>query len=336
VLQHDELADLDPGSRRLELRSLVVSEVPATDVADVLEELVNHVDGFGPLAPLMNDETVTDIVINGPFEVWVDRGSCLERSDLVFEDETELLELIERLMGEAGGRVDPVTPIADVRLPDGSRFHVVLPPVAPRGPLVSIRRFPVAPFDLDSLQSLGMFDRREADLFRGLLGDRQTILISGATGSGKTTLLNALLSEIPADERVVLIEETSELRPVGAHAVSLLVRRPSIEGTGGIDQDALLKAALRMRPDRIVVGEVRGAESLTALAAMSTGHRGSMASIHASSPAHATRRLVSLALQAKGGPGEAALEAAVSDAIDAVVHLERRGGVRRVEEIVLA
>jgi pilus assembly protein CpaF len=333
VLAHDELADLSRGERRLRLRTLIAEELPALDPDAAAEIAEQDIDGYGRISDLMTDDSVTDVMINGPDEVWVERGALMERTDHRFGSGAELEGLIERLVGNGGGRIDPFAPIGDVKLADGSRMHVVLPPVAPSGPLVSIRRFPASSFTLSSLEAAGMFDSSQGRQLRDHVRDRRTILVSGATGTGKTTLLNALLGEVAGHDRVVIIEETPELRPRLPHYVSLLARNANVEGEGRVDQSDLLRAALRMRPDRIVVGEVRGAESLVALGAMSTGHEGSMASVHASSAAKAIGRMVELALQAAAPPSEASLTAIAGDAIDVCVHLERSGGVRRVGEI---
>jgi pilus assembly protein CpaF len=333
VLDKAELGELDPDTRRRDLAQLVSEEVDPRDVTRVLQELVDRIEGFGILTPLMEDPHVSDIVINGPYEVWVDRGRELEKTDVAFDDREELLTLILRTVGAGGGRVDAAAPISDVRLEDGSRFHVVMPPVAPHGPLVSIRRFPQAPLALPDLELRGMLDAHQASALRDLVAARRTIVISGATGTGKTTLLNALLSEVPCEQRILTIEETPELRVHGAHVASLVVRRASVEGVKEIAQEDLLKAALRMRPDRIVVGEVRGGESLTALAAMSTGHAGSMVTVHAPSANQASQRLISLALQAPSTPSEAALRRLVEEAVNAWVHIERVDGKRTVVEI---
>lgn len=333
VLQNDQLADLDPAERRLRLRALVAERVPESEVPALAAALADDIDGFGLVSNLMREEGVTDILINGPTQVWADRGSQLELTDARFEDARDLLAFVDRLVGAAGGRIDPGNPIGDVRLRDGSRMHVVMPPIAPRGPLVSIRRFAEKVLTLQALQRSGMFDEEAADAMRSFVREGKTILISGGTGSGKTTLLNALLGELSPSERVVIIEETPELEPLHVHAVSMLVRHANVEGKGGMDQETLLRAALRMRPDRVVVGEVRGPESLTALAAMSTGHEGSMASVHASSIDHAVDRMVALALQAPSAPSEGALRSSVEEAIDVYAHLERRDGERRLKDL---
>jgi pilus assembly protein CpaF len=224
--------------------------------------------------------------------------------------------------------------VADARLPDGSRMHVVLPPLAPAGPLVSIRRFPRRRFDLDALTTAGMLDQADADFLRSCVRNRISVAISGSTASGKTTLLNALLGVVDPGERIVLIEEIPELSPASGHVVSLVARFENVEGRGAVGLEALLRAALRMRPDRIVVGEVRGPEALVALGALSSGHEGSMVTVHAASATRVVERMVALALQGPSGAGEASLRRQFEDAFGAVVHLERTAEGRRVAEIM--
>lgn len=332
VLARPELADLDAVERRRAIRALV-AEAGVDEPATVAGELADFVDGYGPLTQLMDDDEVTDILVNGPFEVWVERRGALELSGLRFAGAEELQELADLLVARGGGRVDPSRPLGDARLPDGSRIHVVLPPVAPHGPLVSIRRFRRTPFTLAGLAANGMFDEGDERRLAHLVRERANIVAAGATGTGKTTLLSALLREVPLNERVVSIEETPELRVSGAHVASLLARPPNPEGHGAIELDELLRAALRMRPDRIVVGEVRGAEALTALSALATGHSGSMITVHARSAEDVIGRLVSLALGSPGAPSEGTLLRDVRAAFDVVVWLERQGGRRKVAEI---
>jgi pilus assembly protein CpaF len=333
VFRHDRIADLDRAERRLALRSLIAREAPA-ELPATLSRITDVVDGVGPLGDVMRDAEVTDILVNGPREVWVERAGRLERTEVAFRDRAELRAFIDRLFGEAGTRVDTTCPVADTRLPDGSRIHVALPPIAPKGPIVSIRRFPSIRFSLKDLVTAEMMtDEVGARLARAVT-DRRTIVITGGTGSGKTTLLNALFAHIGAAERVVVIEETPELAPSCPHAVSLLARSPNLEGAGAVDISTLVRTALRMRPDRIIVGEVRGPEALTALGAMSTGHEGSMITLHARSATDAVERMVTLSLQAGSGATEEALRRQVAHALDVLVHLERRGGIRRVAEVM--
>ncbi|MFN2389884.1 MAG: CpaF family protein [Actinomycetota bacterium] len=334
VYERDELAALDPPARRLALRALVAGAGPE-DAPQVLRRLVDEVDGFGILAPLIADETVTDVLVNGPDEIWVERAGALEHTSLRFRDPAALGALVNRLLSAAGARADSSHPIADARLPGGARMHVVLPPVAPAGPLVSIRTFPATPLTLEDLVARAMLTAEQGAALRTLVRARTSIAIGGRTGTGKTTLLNALLGELPSAERVVVVEETPELRPRCGHAVSLVTRVANVEGRGGIDLACLVRAALRMRPDRIVVGEVRGAEALPALSALSTGHEGSLLSVHARSAAQVLDRLVSLALEAGSPASERSLREIARASFGAILHLDRDGaGHRRVVEIL--
>ena len=333
VRDRDELADLDPASRRLALRELLTASEVSDDVGAALGELSDWIDGYGPLTGLMRDPTVSDILVNGPADVWVERRGRLEREHVSFSDPDELLHLIERWLGSTGARADTSHPIGEARLPDGSRLHVVMPPVAPHGPLLSIRRFPPDPYPLSELVRMGLLGAGHASFLREAVVARRTIVIGGATGAGKTTLANALLGCVPAEERVVIIEETPELKPAGGHWVSLVTRSANHEGAGALDQSALLRAALRMRPDRIVVGEARGPEVSVALQAMATGHEGSLLTVHARCAADVPARLIELALLG-GDTSERIVRGQVERSIDVVVQLGRRRGRRFLEEII--
>jgi pilus assembly protein CpaF len=334
VFGHDELAAMDAGERRLALRSLVSAEVDGSEIASTVAHLSDLIDGFGPLTELMRDDSITDVLVNGVAEVWVERSGTLEPAGVSLGDDAELRAFIDRMLGRVGARVDASHPITDARLEDGSRMHVVLPPVAPAGPMLSIRRFPRDRPGLNELVATGMLTDQIAGLLKGGVRARRTMVISGGTGTGKTTLLNALLGCIDANERIVTIEETPELRPDCSHVVSLITRAPNVEGRGTVDMSMLVRAALRMRPDRIVVGEVRGPEALDALAAMSTGHEGSMVTIHARGPRDALDRFVALGLQARSGAPERSVREQVDRAVRLVVHLERTPRGRRVADIL--
>ena len=335
VLDNDWLADLDPARRRLAVRDLLTPEERAgADAVGAVTEVSDHIDGYGPLTEVMTRPGVTDVLVNGPREVWVEQDGVLRDAGVAWEDEDALRSFVDRMLARGGAGVDPAHPVADARLPDGSRVHVVLPPVAPGGPLVSIRRFPTVRFTLGHLVAGGMLSRGDADQLAGHVSARRSLAISGATGSGKTTLLNALVALVGPEERVVTIEETPELGPFATHVVSLVARPPNLEGAGAIDLDALVRASLRMRPDRIVVGEVRGREAAAALAAMATGHEGSMVTLHARSADEAPARLAALASAATPNLDPATVEARVRRAVDVFVHVGKRGGVRRVEEIL--
>ncbi|MGH2734491.1 MAG: CpaF family protein [Actinomycetota bacterium] len=333
VAARDELADLDEAERRLALRSLFSSRVAPQDLAEAVATIADSIDGLGPITHLFEDDSVTDILVNGAGQVWVESDGELQRTPAFFASPAGLRNLVERVISHAGVRVDNAHPIADARLEDGSRLHVVLPPIAPQGPVVSIRCFPRRMPVLADLVAREMLTEDQAAVLRAGVEGRRSLLISGATGTGKTTLLNALLNCVPGSERIVAIEETPELRPDHPHVISLHARPPNLEGLGAVGLDQLVRAALRMRPDRIVVGEVRGPEALDALEALSTGHEGSMLTLHAHSPDDALERLVTLALSARTGPSEAALERRVLRSFHAVVQLARRDRVRRVVAI---
>jgi pilus assembly protein CpaF len=332
AFERDSLAELDPAARRLALRDLVHDHANEDDARRLLERLADTIDGFGPLTELMRDPSITDVLVNGPDEVWVEKRGHLERTPVAFEGLAALEAFIDRFVSTASTRVDASSPLGDARLPDGSRIHVVLPPIASK-PLVSIRRFPDRPMDMDDLVATSMLDRASAERLTAWVRERRNILISGRTGTGKTTLLNALLAEIAADERVVLIEETTELQPVDIHVVGLAARGPNVEGAGTVDLDALVRAALRMRPDRIVIGEVRGREALMALDALSTGHEGSLLTIHGRSCADALDRVASLASRASPAERLVGLRERVGSIFDVIVQLDRgpNGGRRLVE-----
>ena len=316
------------------IRSLVDREATALAHAD-REELVRLVAersfGLGPLEPLLADPAVDEIMVNGPGTVWVERGGCIEPTGVRFDDAAQLAHAIERILAPLGRRVDAAEPLCDARLPDGSRINVVIAPLALDGPVLTIRRFRRAGFTSDDLVARGTWTPSLRDFLRSAVAARLNVLVSGGTGSGKTTTLNALSSFIGASERVVTIEDTAELRLQQPHVVRLEARPPSVEGRGEVTIRALVRNALRMRPDRIVVGEVRGPEALDMLGAMTTGHDGSLCTVHAGSAEEALRRIETLALMADVGLPHAAIREQVAQAIDLVVQQARLpGGERRV------
>ncbi len=333
AFEHDELAMLDVAERRLALRTLFADDVPEADLAAAVDDVAREIDGFGPLTPLFEDPLVSDILVNGPDEVWVERAGRLVTTDVRFAAPEHLRAWTERMLGRAGARADASSPVADAALRDGSRIHVVMPPIARGGPVVSIRRFVMKRPSLESLVERRTMSADEASVLSAAVAEGASVVIAGATGTGKTTLLNALLTLVPSDERVVIVEETPELDVSGRHVVALTARPPNVEGAGAVPPDQLVRAALRMRPDRIVVGEVRGPEALVALAAMSTGHRGSMLTVHARSAHGALDRLTSLALEAASAAAETSLRQRFAQTVDLIVHLERAGSERRVSEI---
>ena len=321
--EHPELAELDPAARRVALRELTLA---VGGEARSAAALADEIDGWGPLTELMQDRDVTDVLVNSHDDIRVERAGKLERTQVTFDDTRHLRRCVQRWLGRAGERADASCPVADARLADGSRLHVVLPPVSASGPLVSIRRFPRC-FTLSDLEAAGFVDENQASFLRAAVKARRSIVVAGATGTGKTTLLNALLAELSEDERVVTIEEVREISVAGRHVISLAGRAANVEGQGSITLRDLVRASLRMRPDRIVVGEVRGAEVLDALDAMATGHKGSMITVHADSPGAVKDRLVSLAMH--GGEGsQTSLARRISAALDVIVYLEKIAGVR--------
>jgi pilus assembly protein CpaF len=329
------LVDMDVPLERTALvaaaESLLAEEAPlasptvAVDAADALV-------GLGPLEALLRDASVSDVLVNGPKRVWVEREGSLSLTAVTFPDDASVLAAVERVVSPLGLRIDRASPVVDARLPDGSRLHAVMPPVSIDGPVVAIRRFTQAVADLDSLVAAGGIDAAGARLLEAAVLERRNILVSGGTGSGKTTLLNVLSRAVPADERVVTVEDAAELRLAG-HVVRLEARPANAEGAGEILVRDLVRHALRLRPDRIVVGEVRGPEALDMIQAMSTGHDGSMSTVHANGPGEALWRLESLALSGERRVSHETVRRQLRSALDLVVQVERRAGRRRVRTI---
>ena len=313
------------------VRNILPLEAPLLDSA-ATTAVVDAVLGLGPLEDLLRDPDVSDVMVNGTGEVWVERSGTLERVDVAFSRPQELVAAIERMIAPLGLRLDPASPAVDARLPDGSRLHAIVPPASPDGPVLAVRRFSESVADLSGLIEVGAISAAGASLVRDLVAERANVLVCGPTGSGKTTFLNVLLHELPENERVVTVEDAAELRPVG-HFVRLEGRPENSEGEGEITQRQLLRHALRLRPDRIVVGEVRGAEAFDMLQALSTGHAGSMSTIHARSAAEALWRLETLALLEVMATPES-VHRQVYRAIDAVVVVGREHGRRLVQHIV--
>ena len=294
----------------------------------------SELSGLGPLEPLLADPAVTDVLVNGPDEVWVEDGQGLRRTPVTFRDRDSVVRLAQRLASSAGRRLDTACPTVDARLPDGVRLHAVLPPVAPEGPLLSLRVARRRAFSLAELERSGTVGSTMADVLRALVRRRLAFVVTGGTGSGKTTLLAALLGEVPREERIVLVEDSGELAFPHPHVVRLEARHPNVEGAGGIGLQVLVRQALRMRPDRLVVGEVRGAEVVDLLAALNTGHEGGCGTVHANAPEVLPARLEALALAA--GLGRAALHSQLAAALTAVVHLARgRDGRRLVTDVAV-
>jgi len=303
-------------------------------VLAVYETLRRDVLGAGPLEPLLRTPHVTDVLVNGADRVYLDRGSGLERTDVRFPDEAAVRRLAQRLAAQGGRRLDDAAPYVDLRLADGTRFHAVLAPLSRPGTAISLRVPRSRTFTVEELVRAGTLSDPTARLVEAVVRARLAFLVSGGTGSGKTTLLAALLSQAPAAERIVLVEDAGELRPDHPHVVALEGRPPNIEGAGAVDVRTLVRQALRMRPDRLVVGEVRGGEVVDLLAALNTGHEGGCGTLHANSALDVPARVEALALAA--GLGRAAAHSQLASAVDVVLHLARgRDGVRRLRQVAV-
>lgn len=298
------------------------------DIATAVDSLV----GVGPLEPLVADDTISDVLVNGFDDVWVERSGALEKSDVVFRSADELVALVRRLLTPLGLRIDASSPAVDARLSDGSRLHAIIPPAAVDGPVVAIRRFSPSVATLESLEELGAVAAEGVELLRSAVRSRSNILVAGATGAGKTTVLNALAASLGESERVVTVEDAAELSIPG-HVIRLESHPANVEGTGEVTMRALLRHALRLRPDRIIVGEVRGPEALDMIQALSTGHAGSMSTIHSNGPAEALDRLAMLASMAPERVPESALARQIASAVDLVVFVARHGSDRRIDSV---
>lgn len=287
------------------------------------DDMVNELLGYGPLEPLLRDPEISDILVNTAHEVYVDRFGKLELTSIKFADEQHLLRVIERIVDRVGRRVDESQPMVDARLPDGSRLNAIVPPIAVDGAILSIRRFARVPFDLGRLVANGTLSSAAADILRGLVQVRMNILISGGTGTGKTTLLNAMSDGISEAERIVTIEDAAELQLQQRHVVRLETRPPNVEGRGEITQRDLVRNALRMRPDRIILGEVRAGEAFDMLQAMNTGHDGSLTTVHANSPRDALARVEQMIGMAGLDVSPQSMRAQIASALNVVIHLRR-------------
>jgi len=299
------------------------------------EEILNETFGLGPLEPLLHDPTISDILVNTCSQVYVERFGKLETTNTRFKDDVHLLNIIERIVSKVGRRVDESSPMVDARLPDGSRVNAIIPPLAIDGPILSIRKFGLQRLAMDDLLRLRSLTPAIAELLAAAVRARLNILVSGGTGSGKTTLLNILSGFIPSGERIITVEDAAELQLQQRHTVRLETRAANIEGRGAIVQRDLVRNALRMRPDRIIVGEVRGAEALDMLQAMNTGHDGSLTTLHANSPRDALRRLETMVLMASANLGDRAMREQISSAIYIIVQISRLSdGSRKVVKVV--
>jgi pilus assembly protein CpaF len=319
-----------------EIRSRLGQEpgISREDRERLVEELIDDIMGHGPLERLLADDTISEIMVNAPNDVWIEREGILHRTTVRFTDESQLRRIITKIVAEVGRRIDESQPMCDARLPDGSRINAVIPPLSLAGALLTIRKFGAERLDVEALVRLGTLSPETADLVHSCVEARLNILISGGTGTGKTTLLNAMSAGIPNSERIVTIEDAAELRLAQRHVLRLESRPKNIEGEGEVTIRDLVRNTLRMRPDRIVVGEVRGAEALDMLQAMNTGHDGSLSTIHANSPRDALARLETMVLMAGYELPIRAIRQQVASALDLIIQLERvHDGTRKVMAI---
>ena len=300
----------------------------------LIQDVSDDVLGYGPIERFLKDPTVTEVMVNGPNNVYIERSGRLETTKVAFADETHLRRIIDKIVSQVGRRVDESTPMVDARLPDGSRVNVVIPPLAIGGPFMTVRKFSADPYTVDDLINFGTLSSQVARFVDACVRGRLNVVISGGTGTGKTTLLNVLSSFIPSDERIVTVEDAKELQLHQQHVLPLEARPANIEGRGEVRIRDLVRNALRMRPDRIVVGEVRGSETLDMLQAMNTGHEGSITTVHANTPRDALARIETMTLMAGVELPIRAIREQMSSALDVVIHLARlRDGSRRVTHI---
>jgi pilus assembly protein CpaF len=322
--------------REIVIEELNSEEAPLSpgDRADLERQIADDILGYGPLEPFLQDPTVTEVMVNGSDQVYVERAGRIEETETSFLDDAHLLRIIDRIVSQVGRRIDEASPMVDARLPDGSRVNAIIPPLALRGPSLTIRKFARDALTLEHLVGLGTLTEQTAEFLADCVRGKLNVLISGGTGTGKTTLLNAVSAYVPPAERIVTVEDAAELRLLQRHVVSLESRPPNVEGEGEIRIRDLVRNALRMRPDRIIVGEVRGAESLDMLQAMNTGHDGSLTTIHANSARDALRRLEMLVLMAGVELPVKAVREQISGGFDLLVHIGRLvDGSRRVTQI---
>ena len=335
------LGDLEGDSLRREIRLVVEHlcdvENPLLNRSErerLIEEVLDETFGFGPLEILLKEANVADIMINGPKNVFIERDGRIQRSSVTFRDNDHLMQILDRIVSKVGRRIDETSPMCDARLPDGSRVNAVIPPLALDGPSLTIRRFGSNPLTLEDLLNFGAFTPEMVMLLEGAIKARLNMIISGGTGSGKTTLLNTLSSFSPSDQRIITIEDAAELQLQQEHVLRLETRPANIEGKGRVDATDLVKNALRMRPDRIIIGECRGGETLDMLQAMNTGHEGSMTTVHANAPRDAVARIETMITMGGIELPIKALRHQFASAVDLIIQVNRlQGGPRKVTHI---
>jgi pilus assembly protein CpaF len=328
--------DLTDRVTRTVTEQLVLDRTPLTreERRQIIREITDDILGYGPLEPLLRDDTITEVMVNGYDRVYIERLGKIERSSAGFADNAHLLRIIDKIVSQVGRRIDEASPMVDARLPDGSRVNAIIPPLSLKGPTLTIRKFSRDPYTMNDLISFGTLTPKAAQFLAACVKGKLNVLISGGTGTGKTTTLNAMSAFVPGDERIVTIEDAAELQLQQEHVITLESRPPNIEGSGEVRIRELVRNALRMRPDRIIVGEVRGPETLDMLQAMNTGHEGSLTTIHANSPRDALSRLETLVLTAGVELPLRAIREQVSSAFDLLVQITRLvDGSRRISHI---
>jgi pilus assembly protein CpaF len=336
LFKKDGSEDLADQVYRAVTEELALDRTPLTreERREIVRQLTDDILGYGPIEPLLRDDSITEVMVNGFDHVYVERSGKLERTDVRFVDEQHVMRIIDKIVSQIGRRVDESSPMVDARLPDGSRVNAIIPPLALNGPTLTIRKFSRDPYTVNDLISFGTLTARSAQFLAACVKGKLNILISGGTGTGKTTTLNAMSAFIPGDERIVTIGDAAELQLQQDHVITLESRPSNIEGQGEIKIRELVKNALRMRPDRIIVGEVRGAETLDMLQAMNTGHEGSLTTIHANSPRDALARLETLVMTAGVELPHRAIREQIASAFDLLVQIQRLvDGSRRITHV---
>jgi pilus assembly protein CpaF len=336
LFKEDTSEDIADHVYRAVTEELALDRTPLTreERREIVRQLTDDILGYGPIEPLLRDDSVTEVMVNAYDRVFVERNGKLERTDVQFVDDSHVMRIIDKIVSQVGRRVDEASPMVDARLPDGSRVNAIIPPLALKGPTLTIRKFSRDPYTVNDLISFGTLTARSAQFLAACVKGKLNILISGGTGTGKTTTLNAMSAFIPSDERIVTIEDAAELQLQQEHVITLESRPANIEGRGEIKIRELVRNALRMRPDRIIVGEVRGAETLDMLQAMNTGHEGSLTTIHANSPRDALSRLETLVMTAGVELPHRAIREQIASAFDLLVQIQRLvDGSRRITHV---